>query len=304
MPKEEARRPMLTSRCLGFLVLSAVLLLGRLHAETIPVRHPQGSAHGFVVLKTLQGRRIATGDMTQIVHGDRVTSHLVFHFRDGSVDDDTTIFLQRGVFRLLSDHHIQRGPSYPKPIDTLIDAQTGVVTNRMADGKTAQVHLDLPADLANGLPPNLLMNVLPSAEETRISYLAPGEKPRLIHITIKPAGKVPFRIGDTQRMAIDYVLHVELGGVAGVVAPLIGKQPGDYHIWILGGATPAFIREEGTLYEGGPTWRIEQTSPVFPPKWRSRSEGPEPLVFESRGNALAPTSTRDAGPQLPTTGRE
>jgi hypothetical protein len=105
-------------------------------------------------------------------------------------------------------------------------------------------------------------------------------------------------------MAIDYVLHVELGGVAGVVAPLIGKQPGDYHIWILRGATPAFIREEGALYEGGPTWRIEQTSPVFPPKWRSRSEGPEPLVFESRGNALAPTSTRDAGPQLLTTGRE
>jgi len=36
-------------------------------------------------------------------------------------------------------------------------------------------------------------------------------------------------------------------------------------IWILAGATPAFIREEGALYEGGPTWRIEQTSPIFPP---------------------------------------
>jgi hypothetical protein len=36
-----------------------------------------------------------------------------------------------------------------------------------------------------------------------------------------------------------------------------------YHIWILGGASPASIREEGQLYEGGPIWRIEQISPEF-----------------------------------------
>jgi hypothetical protein len=45
---------------------------------------------------------------------------------------------------------------------------------------------------------------------------------------------------------------------------VIGKQPPDYHIWILPGASPAFIREEGPLYEGGPIWRIEQISPEFP----------------------------------------
>ncbi len=247
-----------------FLLLSAALLLLKLRAETIPVRHPQGSAHGFVILSTLDGKRIATGDMTQIVRGDRVRSRLLFRFRDGSVDDDTTIFKQRGVFRLISDHHLQKGPSYPKPIDTFIDATTGVVTTHLGDGKSTQVKLDLPADLANGLPPNLLMNLLPSTPETRISYLAPGEKPRLIHLTMKPAGEVGFVVGDTRRKAVDYLIHVEIGGIAGVVAPILGKQPGDYHIWILEGSTPAFIREEGALYEGGPVWRIEQTSPVFP----------------------------------------
>ncbi len=44
---------------------------------------------------------------------------------------------------------------------------------------------------------------------------------------------------------------------------MIGKQRPDYHIWILGGASPAFIREERQLYEGGPIWRIEQISPEF-----------------------------------------
>src|ERR1700685_2758625 len=98
-----------------------------LHPEPIPVRHPQGSAHGFLVLKTMEGSPIAIGDVTQILHGDRVTSQVPFHFRDGSLDDDTTIFSQRRVFRLISDHHIQRGPSFPKPIDIFIDALTGKI---------------------------------------------------------------------------------------------------------------------------------------------------------------------------------
>ena len=250
---------------LRFNVLVLVILFrANLQADPIRVRHPQGSAHGFVVLKTMEGRRLATGDMTQIVHGDLVTSRLIFHFRDGSVDDDRTVFSQRGVFRLISDHHIQRGPSFPKPIDVLINAVTGQITSRSKDGKVRQDHLDLPPDVSNGLPPNLLMNIPPSIPETKLSFVAPTEKPRLIQVSIKPAGEVPFTIGDTKRKAIDFVLHPELGGVVGMIAPMIGKQPADYHIWILGGASPAFIREEGQLYEGGPIWRIEQISPTFP----------------------------------------
>lgn len=250
-------------------VLSCALLIAatgvRLHSEPIPVRHPQGSAHGFLVLKTMEGDPIAIGDATQIIQGDRVTSRLIFHFRDGSVDDEITVFSQRRVFRLISDHHIQRGPSFPKPIDVFIDAVTGNITSRTEDGKTTQIHLDLPSDVSNGLPPNLLLNFLPSTPETRLSFVAPTTKPRLISVSVKPAGKVPFQIGGKTRQAVDYVLHVELGGLAGVIAPLIGKQPHDYHIWILEGAAPAFIREEGQLYEEGPIWRIEQISPTFPP---------------------------------------
>lgn len=66
------------------------------------------------------------------------------------------------------------------------------------------------------------------------------------------------------RKATNFTILVELGGVAGVVAPVIGKQPADYHIWLMGGTPPAFIREEGPpLYEGGPIWRMEAISPTF-----------------------------------------
>ncbi|MFL6449867.1 MAG: hypothetical protein ACJ746_19615 [Bryobacteraceae bacterium] len=246
------------------LVTVALLGFWNLHADPVPVKYPQGSAHGFVALRTLDGKLIATGDMMQMLRGERVTSRLVFHFLDGSVDDDTTVFTQRGTFHLVTDHHIQRGPSFPNDTDVLIDVATGEIRSRTKDGKTRKDHLDLPADVMNGLPPNLLMNIAPTAHETKLSFVAPTEKPRLIQVSIKPAGEVPFTIGGTKRKAIDFVLHPELGGVTGVIAPLIGKQPPDYHIWILSGSSPAFIREEGPLYQGGPTWRIEQISPAFP----------------------------------------
>lgn len=230
----------------------------------VQVRHRVGSAHGFLALRTLDGKRIATGDVMQAVHGDRVTSHLVFRFLDGAIDENTTVFLQCGTFRLISDHHVQRGPSFPKPLGMMIDALSGDISTRSEDGRVTTEHLDLPADVANGLPPNLLLNILPSAPETKVSFVAPTAKPRLVHLSIKRAADVPFTIGDSRRKAIDYVVHVEIGGVGGVVAPMIGKQPADYHIWILGGSTPAFIREEGQLFEGGPIWRVEQISPTFP----------------------------------------
>jgi hypothetical protein len=250
------------------IALSCALLTAAIsvpaHSEPIPVRYPQGSTHGFLVLKTTEGVPIATGDATQVIHGDRITSRVTFHFRDGSLDDDTTIFSQRRVFRLISDHHIQHGPSFPKPIDIFIDAVSGKITSHTEEGKIREDHLDLPSDVSNGLPPNLLLNFRSSTPETKLSFVAPTAKPRLISVSIRPAGEVPFSVGGTSRKAVDYVLHVELGGLTGVIAPIIGKQPADYHIWILEGTAPAFIREEGQLYEGGPIWRIEQISPTFP----------------------------------------
>jgi len=243
----------------NFLVV--IFLAGTLYSAPVPVRFVQGSAHGFLVLKTTQGIRLATGDVTQTVHGDQVTSHLSFQFKDHSVYDETTVFSQKGTFRLISDHLVQHGRSFPKSLDFLIES-SGWVSTVTDGGKVTREHLDLPPDVSNGLPPNLLMNILPSAPGA-ISFVAPGAKPRLVQVVIKTAGKKPFIVGDTRREAIDYILHVELGGLTGVIAPIIGKQPADYHIWILLGNAPAFIREEGQLFEGGPIWRIEQVSPAF-----------------------------------------
>ena len=49
-----------------------------LTAEQVRVRHMEGLMHGFLALRTLDGKRLADGEMTQIAEGDRVTSRLIF----------------------------------------------------------------------------------------------------------------------------------------------------------------------------------------------------------------------------------
>src|SRR5579862_5102419 len=71
-----------------------------LPAEPVAVHYVEGVAHGFLVLRTPDGRSLADGDSTQVVQGDRVTNRLSFKFSDGSVYEETTIYSQRGTFRL------------------------------------------------------------------------------------------------------------------------------------------------------------------------------------------------------------
>jgi hypothetical protein len=244
-------------------LLWVCLFAGAAPGEPIKVLRPQGSAHGFVEVTTLDGSRIAVGDLVQRLSGSVVTSHLVLKFLDGSLDDETTVYSERGVFRFISDHHIQRGPSFPTPIDVTVDAAKGLVSSTDPGGHTTQVHLAMPPDVYNGLATGILMNLAPLKTETVISIVAAADTPRIVHLSMKSVGEVPFTIGGTPRTATDYVVHVEIGGVAGVVAPIVGKQPLDYHVWILAGDAPAFIREEGALYVGGPVWRIQQISATF-----------------------------------------
>jgi hypothetical protein len=247
--------------------LIVLLLIGgalEVRAEQIQVLHPQGSAHGFVEVLTPDGKRIAVGDLLQRLKGTMITSRLLLHFFDGSVDDETTVYAQRGLFRFVSDHHIQRGPSFPKPIDDTVDAEKSMVTSIDPDGKITRVHFKMPADVYNGMTSTLLMNEDPQMPGAKIAVVLAGAKPRLIHLSTKNAGEMHFTLGGVDRQATDIAVHVELGGVAGVVAPLIGKEPPDYHLLLVTGPDPAFIREEGPLYQGGPMWRIQQVSAVIP----------------------------------------
>jgi hypothetical protein len=237
-------------------------------AEQAPVRYPEGTLHGFLELRSEDGRLLAVGDLVQNVSGDRVTARLIFHFKDGSIDDETTVFSQHRSFRLITDHHIQKGPFFPQPIDLYIDTSSHQVTVRTTgkDGKEEVMtdHLNLPPDLANGMVSLIIKNLRPDAGETRVSMLVTTPKQRLVKLAITPRGEEPFTLIDSARKPLHFEIKIELGGVAGMVAPIIGKQPPNIQLWILGGQAPLFIREEGQIYQDSPILTIQLVSPVWP----------------------------------------
>jgi hypothetical protein len=233
----------------------------------VAVRHREGVVRGFLALRATAGELLANGDLIQTSRGDRVVSRFVLRFQDGSLHDETTVFYQRERFQLVSDHLVQRGPTFPHPIDLRIDVSKGRVNVRRRDddGKDEIVEeqMELPADLANGMILTLLKNVPPQAASTTVSMLFATPKPRLVKLVITRRGDEPFSVGRASYKAMRFNVEVEIGGLAGLIAPLIGKKPPDTSVWIVGGEAPGFIQSEGPMYQDGPIWRIELAAPDY-----------------------------------------
>jgi hypothetical protein len=256
---------------LRFCILFTLLLcFWRLSApaERIPVRYMQGTIHGFLELRSEDGHVLASGDSVQVVHGDQVTTHTLFTFKDGSTDDEATVFSQRGAFRLISDHHVQKGPFFPHPMDLLVNARSGQVTVRTTgkDGKeeVKTERLDLPADVANGMVPMIVANLRSGTAEATVPMVVATPKPRLVKLVISPLGDGTFSIDGFSHKAIRYQIKIEIGGIAGMVAPLVGQAPPNIEVWIVGGQAPTFLREQGPTYEDGPIMTIQVAGLVWP----------------------------------------
>jgi len=247
------------------LTLGSLPALAR--AETVPVLYPEGIVHGYLTLATLDGKRVADGDSMQVAKGDRVTNKVLFRFADGSTHEETTVFTQRGRFRLVSYRLVQKGPAFPQPMDMSVDGASGRCVVRTADKdgkeKTYDEGLNLPLDLANGMVAMLLKNVRADAARIELPMVLATPKPRLIKLVIAPAGDETFRNGAAQHKAAKYQVHLDLGGVVGVVAEVAGKQPPDTYVWIERGEAPGFVKSEGPMAADMPPWLIQLASPEF-----------------------------------------
>ncbi len=221
----------------------------------------------MMVARSESGKTLAMGDFTQVVQGDEVTMRLIYHFVDGSIDDETTTYRQQGTFRLVRNHHIQKGPFFVKPIDFAVDAATGIATTRTTDrsGKihVETEHLDLPDDLANGFVGTVLLNVPPNTKPFRVGMLAPVGGGRLIRLLISPEGEQPFHENGQTLKATVFRIHPELGGIVGIIAQLIGLQPKDVMVWVQEGDDPAVVRIVGQLGGYGPVVSSELEGTSF-----------------------------------------
>jgi hypothetical protein len=251
----------------GLAALAGLVVMQGAQADSVAARYVQGSYHGFLELRSDDGHVVAAGDTTSLASGDRVTTETIFHFKDGSVDDETAVFTQRRTLQLISDHHIQKGPSFPHPMDVSIEARSGTVTVRSVgkDGKEEVTtdHLKLPPDLSNGIVPQVVENLRKEDEDATVSMVVMTPKPRVVKLVISKRGEEGCSVVGAPRKATHYEIKIDLGGVAGIVAPLIGKAPPNIEMWVIGGAAPTFAREIGPLYADGPPMTIQLASPAW-----------------------------------------
>lgn len=256
-------------RALHLLVRSVCLLPAlSLVADQLPVRYLEGRVHGFLALRDADDKLLASGSLVQFSNGNRVTSELRFQFKDGSIHQETAVYSQRRTFRLISYRSVQKGPAFGRAVDLSLNASTGQVTIKHTDGdgkeKTISERLTLPPDLANGMVSTMLVHLDPKTPKTVVSMLVATPKPRLVKLEITPAGEDSFSVGGSAAKAIRYTVKVNIGGLSGVIAPIVGKQPPDTHVWVVRGKAPGFLRSEGPLFQDGPIWRIELASPTWP----------------------------------------
>ena len=135
-------------------------------AEPVAVRFPETPGNRALVLRSLDGKILAQGSVTVTVRDGRATSQVVFHFTDGSVQDETTEFSQNDVFRLLSYRLVQKGPAFPRTLVMTLDTKTGRAIVRHSEGNGAEEveeeTLTLSSDVANGMMVPMLKNLGPT----------------------------------------------------------------------------------------------------------------------------------------------
>lgn len=258
-------------RALGLTAPKAVLaaavmgLVPATAAAPIPVRFPEGITHGFLALRTTEGKSLARGDLLQLPRGDNVESRLVFRFQDGSLHDETVVFSQEKVFRMLSYRIVQKGPSFPFDLEVTVDgtgAYTVVSKKPKEDPETLKGTLELPPDVYNGMITDMVKNLAGGKKET-VHVIAFQPKPRVVELELVPVGKTKVSVEGMPITVVEYAMKPDLGGLLDPIASLVGKHPPDFHCWITDDDVPAFVRYEGPFYFKTPIWRIDLVAPEW-----------------------------------------
>ena len=239
-------------------------------AAPVRVRAPEGTAHGFLILRGTNAKILAQGDWWQTPSGDRIEVHLRFRFTDGSLSHETVVLTQRRVWTLVSYRSVQRGPSFPRDIEAEIERESGRYTVRTrekgkGDSKVDEGTLELPDDVYPFGVLALILKNLDPAETMTAHAVAFTPKPRVLKLDVMPDGAETIMIHGLSRKASRHVAKAELGGALGAAASVVRKQPPPLRYWMAGEPVPTFLRFDGPLYPEGPIWRVELAAP----QWRS-----------------------------------
>lgn len=235
-------------------------------ADPVAVRFIEGITRGFLTVTGLDGKPLGQGDITQVAHPGYVESRMILRLNDGSTHDESVTFTQNKVFKLGRFKLVQKGPSFPEPVEISLNAATGEYLVKVFPGDAGRekIHrgaLEVPPDTYNGLLTTVLRN-LPRGAGASVHYVAFTPKPYVIKLELRPQGNQKVRVGDESWPVTRYDVEPRLGFLLKVGAALLGKTPERQQCWILADPVPAFVGCETTIASGVPPWRIGLGSPA------------------------------------------
>jgi hypothetical protein len=245
----ESARAWVASCIAGVLFVVIAMITCDAAAVPVAVWFPEGITHGFLLVRSMAGDVIGQGELTQIVkQEDLVESSLVFTFNDGSLHEEHVAFSQQRVFTLIRYQLIQRGTSFPKQIDVVMDRVTSTYGVRSRDGENGKDEVltgdvDVPKDAHNGMFITALLNLPKGASET-VHVIAFSPEPSVIKLELAFIGQHTIRIGDHSRRALRYAFKPDIGPIRKFFGQVLGKLPADFHYdcYILGDEVPAFVQ--------------------------------------------------------------
>ena len=258
----------MTFRDFALTLIVVFLMSSHVSSAPVRVRFVEGVTHGFLVLRTSDGRLIASGDQLQVSRDKHVESRILFRFKDGSVFDERVVFTQQQVFAMQTYQLVQRGPSFEEDNEISLKHASGqyrIKSKAKKDGQEQVFEgtLEVPPDCYTGMLVTVAKN-LPKGTTATVHIVVFTPKPRILKLELAPAGEQQVLIGGVAKNTTHYLLKPQLGTLLKLVSKVAGRTPPDSHAWILNGDVPAFVRFEGPLYAKGPLWRIELASPHWP----------------------------------------
>jgi hypothetical protein len=256
------REPKITRKTILVLAIVVGIFLDRF-AFAVKLTSFEGSLHGFPALRDPNGKKLADGDFTQWIEGERLRVKLIYRFPGGRLIEETAEFKQRPelIQEKWSWRELADGKPFRRFDVNFGSGQANAEKRQDQDLKSWSEKVEIEpgrtfAGFGFVLAIKNLRERLISGEKIELKTVGFTPKPRSVSVEISHAGLEQMRMSDRTIRGDRFVIHPKIPRIA----KLFMNVP-DTHIWLVNPAPAGFLRMEGPLLEpGDPIIRIDLLS--------------------------------------------
>ena len=232
----------------------------------------EGMSRGFPAMRNLNGTKLADGDFSQWLEGDRLHARTTYRFGPGHEIEETGVFQEKPqlVEELWSWRELRDGKVYRR---FEADLQTGRASSETWEkGKLRRSSTELKLERGRSfagfgftLAIKELRRRLINGESIQLQAIGFTPKPRTVSVTLSYAGLDQMSMSGQTLRGDCFIIHPNVPKVA----RLFINVP-DTRIWLVNPPPAGFLRWEGQIMEpSDPVVRVdllpgEPSSPAQP----------------------------------------